>query len=144
MSATNAVETAILQLIFNGTTWASVADNAASSPYTSYYLSLHTADPGDTGDQTTNEAAYTGYARLQVTRDTDGWTVSGDAATNAATLTFGKCTASPGNPITHVGIGTASSGAGVLLLSNPLASSLTMQAGIVPLFEAGDCEFTCA
>ena len=144
MSATNAVETALLQLIFNGTTWANMADNAASSPRTSFYISLHTADPGDTGDQTTSETAYTGYARLEVTRDTDGWTVSGDAATNTETLTFGKCTASPGSAITHVGLGTASSGAGSLMLSNPLASSLTMQTGIVPLFEAGDCEFTCA
>lgn len=142
MSATNAVETALLELIFKGTTWASVAQNASSSPYTSYYISLHTADPGEAGSQTTSETAYTGYSRIQVTRDGTGWTVSNNSATNAATLTFGKCTASPGSDITHVGLGTASSGAGVLLLSNPLTSSLTMAAGVTPLFEAGACEFT--
>lgn len=143
MSATNSVETAILNLIFKGTTWANMADNAASSPYTSFYISLHTASPGETGDQTSNETAYTGYSRVQVTRDGTGWTVSGNAATNGADVTFGQCSASPGAAITHVGLGSASSGAGVLLLSNALDSSVTMQVGTVPIFATGDLEFTC-
>jgi hypothetical protein len=143
MSATNATETALLNLIFKGTTWTSVAINATASPYTSYWISLHTASPGEAGDQTTSEAAYTGYARIEVTRDAGGWTVSGNAATNTSTVTFGKCTAAPGSDITHVGLGSASSGAGVLLLSNPLDTALSMAAGVTPLFEAGDLEFTC-
>jgi len=49
MSATNSTETALLNLIFKGTTWASVAQNASSSPYTSFYISLHTSDPGEAG-----------------------------------------------------------------------------------------------
>lgn len=142
MSATNAVETALLELIFKGTTWANVADNAASSPLTSFYISLHTANPADTGDQTTSETAYTGYARVQVTRDGTGWTVTNNAAVNAAQITFGQCTASPGSDLTYVGLGTASSGAGRLLLSNPLDSAVTMQAGTVPIFSAGELEFT--
>jgi hypothetical protein len=40
------------------------------------YLNLHTADPGAGGDQTTNEATYTGYARLAAVRDGTVWTVS--------------------------------------------------------------------
>ena len=68
MSATNTVETAILNLIFAAQAWANVADNAASSPITTFYISLHTADPGETGSQTTSETAYTGYARVAIDR----------------------------------------------------------------------------
>lgn len=143
MSATNAVETAILELIFKATTWTSMAQNASSSPYTAFYISLHTADPADGGTQSTSETAYTGYARVSINRNGTDWTVSGNAASNASTITFGKCTASPGSAITHVGLGTASSGTGTLLLSNPLDSSLTMAAGVTPLYEAGDLAFTC-
>lgn len=143
MSATNAVETAILQLIFNATTWASMAQNASSSPYTTYYISLHTADPGETGNQSTSETAYTGYARIAVTRDSGGWTISGNAATNFADITFGQCTASPGSAITHVGLGASLTSTGTLLLSNALTSSVTMQVGTVPIFSAGQLSFTC-
>ncbi len=41
-----------------------IADNAATSPITNLYVSLHTGDPGEAGDQTTSEAAYTSYARV--------------------------------------------------------------------------------
>lgn len=142
MSATNAVETAILELIFKATTWANVAINATSSPVTSYYISLHTADPGETGSQTTSETGYTGYARLAVTRDGTGWTVSGNSASNAAQLTFGQCTATP-DTITHVGLGQSSSGAGTLMLSNALTSSLVLAAGATPIFSIGQLAFTC-
>lgn len=143
MSATNATETAILSLIFNATAWANMADNAASSPHTVFYISLHTADPGEAGSQNTSECAYTGYTRISVNRNSGGWTVSGDTATNAAQITFGQCTASPGSDITHVGIGTASSGSGTLLLSAALTSAITMQVGATPLFSAGELDITC-
>ena len=142
MSATNAVETAILNLIFAAQAWANMADNAASSPYTTYYVSLHTGDPGDTGNQSTSEAAYTGYARVSIDRNGTDWTVSGNSASNASTLSFAKATAGT-ETITHVGLGTASSGTGALLLSNPLSSSLAISPGVTPLFEAGGLEFTC-
>lgn len=142
MSASNAAETAILSLIFTATAWADIAENDSSSPATSFYISLHTASPGEAGDQSSNETAYTGYARVAVTRDTSGWTVSGGSVTNDAEIAFGQCTASPGAAITHVGLGTASSGAGALLLFNALDSSITMQTGTVPIFSATELEFT--
>ena len=46
-----------LKLLYNAVGIASIADNAASSPNTNLYLSLHTADPR-WGNQTTSEAAY--------------------------------------------------------------------------------------
>lgn len=144
MSATNATETALLALIFNATTFEGIGQNDGSSPYTEFYISLHTADPGEAGSQNTSETAYTGYARISVVRDNTGWTVSGDTATNAADIEFGLCTASPGSNLTHVGIGTEVSGAGVLLLSAALTSSITMQVGTTPIFSAGELDITCS
>lgn len=144
MSATNTFENDILGIIFTATAIANIADDAASSPLTSLYISLHTSDPGEAGAQNTGEASYTGYARVAVTRDTDGWTVSNGVATNDAEIAFGQCSASPGNAITHVGIGTSASGAGKLLLSDALASSITMQVGTTPIFSAGELDISCS
>lgn len=144
MSATNSLETSLLALLFNGTAIANIADNAASAPHTAYYVSLHTADPGEAGSQNTSEVAYTGYSRISVNRNSGGWTVSGDTASNTAQITFGQCTASPGSDITHVGLGTGSSGAGTLLLRATLTSPIAMQVGATPLFSAGELDFSCA
>lgn len=141
MSAGNTFENDIAKLIFNGTAIANIADNAASSPLANLYVSLHTADPGEAGDQTTNETSYTGYARVAVSRDSGGWTVSNNTASNTATVSFGANTS--GTPtITHVAVGTASSGAGKLLVSGALTSSLAMQVGFTPQFTAGELDFT--
>jgi hypothetical protein len=51
MSKSNAFETDLLGLIFNGTAITTIADNAASTPLTNLYLALHTADPGEAGNQ---------------------------------------------------------------------------------------------
>lgn len=121
-SFTNAAELAIAQLIFNQTNWANIADNTVTSPATNFYISLHNADPGEAGSQTSNETAYTGYARVAVARTAGGFTVSGSDPTqlvNTATITFGQCTAGS-DTITHWGIGLASSGAGTLLMSGPV------------------------
>lgn len=131
MSKSNALETALLALLFNGTPIANIADNAASGPLTELYVSLHTADPGEGGNQQSNEATYTDYARVAVDRDSGGWTVSGNTVNPVAAIDFP--TASGGsNTITHFGIGTASSGAGVLLYSGALDSSIAVSSGITP------------
>ena len=84
MSISDTTESAILALIFNATAWANYADNAAASPQTNIVMALHTADPGDTGTQTTSEAAYTSYARVNVARTSGGWTVSGTSPSQVA------------------------------------------------------------
>lgn len=127
----------ILALIFNATAWANMADNAASSPYTNLYLSLHTSNPGVGGSQTTNETAYTNYARVAVVRTTSGWTAPSSGATaNAALIQFAQCGAS-GATITHVAIGTDSSGAGLVLYAGALNSSLAVANLIQPQFSIG-------
>ena len=132
----------VLALIFNGTAWANIADNAASSPATNLYLSLHTADPGVGNDQTTNETAYTNYARVAVVRTTSGWAVpSGAATSNAALIQFAQCGAS-GATLTHIAIGTASSGPGTVLYAGALSSSLAVSNGIQPQFSIGALDVT--
>lgn len=135
MSATNEMETNVLKLYFNNTTHAAIGDATGlvgSTAAGSLYVSLHTADPGETGDQTTSESAYTSYARVAVARTTGGWTVSGTSqVANAAAVTFPACTGST-STITFFGIGTASSGAGHLLMSG--ACSLSVSSGITPTF----------
>ncbi len=91
MTATNAFETALLDLYFNNTDHANVGDAAGlqnSATAGSFYISLHTGDPGEAGSQTTSEASYTGYARVAVARTSGGWTVSGNNASNTAIINF--------------------------------------------------------
>jgi hypothetical protein len=144
MSKSNAWETGLLTLLFNNTNFANVGDATGlrgSTTAGSLYVSLHTADPGEAGSQNTSEATYTGYARVGVVRSAGGWTISGNAVTNAATITFGTCTAGS-NTITYVGIGTDSAGAGTLLYKGALTSSLAVSSGIAPFFAAGDLDVT--
>lgn len=126
----------LVALVFNATAIANIADNAASSPFTNLYLSLHTATPGIGGSQLTNETAYTNYVRLAVARTSGGWTVSTGAAANAALAQFAQCGAS-GATITHVAIGTASSGAGKVLYAGALNASLAVANLIQPQFSIG-------
>lgn len=135
MSKTNALETALLELLFKATAFANVADNAASSPITSVYVSLHTSDPGEAGDQTTNEASYTSYARVAVARSGSGWVVSGNSVKPAADVSFPKCTGGS-NTITHFGVGKSSSGAGVLWYKGALDQSIAVASGVVPTLDA--------
>ena len=61
---------AIYQAVF--TDLSTLLANAAS-PGTNLYISLHKANPGATGNQSTSEATYgggTGYARVAVARTT--------------------------------------------------------------------------
>lgn len=145
MSLTNAAETALLTLLFNNSAWANIGDASGLQPSGtagSFYISLHTGDPGEAGNQSTSEAAYTGYARVAVARSGAGFTVSGNNVSNAAAVTFGTCTASPGPPVTYFGIGTASSSTGNLIMSGPLSASYQPSVGNAPQFPIGDLDVT--
>lgn len=139
MAKANQWETDVLALLFNATAVADVAENDATSPLTNLYVSLHTADPGEAGDQTTSEATYTGYARVAVARTSGGWTVANGTVTNAAQISFPACTAGS-NTITHFAIGSASSGAGRIFYYAQLSASRSISAGITPSFAAGELD----
>lgn len=132
MSKGDTYENDWLKLIFNGTAIADLADNDATSPLTNLYVALHTADPGEAGNQTTSEAAYTGYARVAVARTTGGWTVTANSVSPVANIDFGECTAVPGGAITHFSVGTASTGTGKLLYSGTISPNITMAVGVIP------------
>ncbi len=141
MSKGNTFENDWLKLIFNGTAIDDLADNDATSPLTSLYVSLHTANPGEAGNQTTSEANYTGYARIAVARNSGGWTVVGGSVTNTAAITFPQSSGVQ-NVITHFGIGTALSGTGKLLYIGALASNFTVLNNTVPTFQVAALEIT--
>lgn len=139
MSKGNTFENDLLLLIFNATAIGNIADNAAASPLTNLYVSLHTGDPGEAGSQTTSEAAYTSYARVAVARSGSGWTVSGNTVSNAALIQFPQCTGGS-ETITHFAIGTAASSTGKLLYKGALSASLAVSSGIQPQFGAGELD----
>ena len=132
MSKGDTFENDFLKLIFNGTAIANIADNAATAPLTNLYLSLHTADPGEAGNQTTSEISYTGYSRVAVARTSGGWTVTGASVSPAALIAFGQMTAGAGGTATHAVIGTASSGTGKILYSGTLTPNIAVANGVTP------------
>jgi hypothetical protein len=144
MSKSNALETALLGLLFKNQAIAGIGDASGLQPSAvagSLYVSLHTADPGEAGDQTTNEATYTSYARVGVVRSAAGWTVTGNLVENAGAVTFPQCTGGS-ETITHFGIGEDPTGAGDLLYSGALTASLAVSNGITPEFAVGDVDVT--
>lgn len=136
MSKGNTFENDFVKLIFNGTPIANIADNAVSSPLTSLYLSLHTADVGEAGDQTTSEANYTGYARVAVARNSSGFTISNNAVTLVANTEFPACTGGS-STITHFAIGTSASGAGKILYKGAVSPTITVTNGVTPRLNSG-------
>lgn len=142
MSKGNTYENDLLKLILQATAIANIADNAATAPLTNLYVSLHSADPGEAGDQTTSEIAYTGYARVAVARSGSGWTVTANAAENTAAIPFGQKTAGADVTATHFAVGTASTGIGKVLYKGALTASLLISNGVTPEFAAGALDIT--
>ncbi len=128
MSASNATENDLMKMILQGTdpSWRTNAN---------VFIALHSADPGEAGNQQTSEVSYTGYARVSVAKST-GWTDGGSTFSNAALVQFPECTAGTVTA-THFSVGTLTSGTGQILISAPLNSSLSISSGIQPQFAAG-------
>lgn len=132
MSKSNDFENDLLKLIFNGTAIANLADNASASPLANLYIALHSSDPGEGGTQSTNEIAYTGYARVAVARNGLGWTVTGNSVSPTAAIEFGEMTGGTPGTATHVTIGVQSSGGGKVLYRGALSPSISFNVGVVP------------
>lgn len=131
MAGTNSTfANALLLLLFNATTIANVAVNATSSPITSVYVSLHTADPGN-GTQATSEAAYTSYARVGVVRTSSGWTVSTNTVVPVATISFPAATGGSETEA-YAGLGTTVSGATALWFSGAISPTIAVSSGVTP------------
>lgn len=140
-SMTNLTETNLLKLIFQNVNFANIGDATGLRGSTSagkLYLTLYTSDPGE--DDTGTEATYTGYVRKSVDRSPAGWTVSGNQVSNTNDQSF-VISSGGTNTITHLGIRTAASG-GDLLFHVTLSSSVTINSGETPKFNASSITFT--
>lgn len=131
MSKSNAFENALLLLIFNATAIADIAEDDTSSPATDLYVSLHTSDPGEGGNQTSNETSYGSYARVAVARDGSGWTVTGNSVSPVDPIVF-PAPASGSGTITHFGVGKSSSGTGLLMYSGTITPNIAITVGVPP------------
>lgn len=142
----NTTQTSFIVLYFQNAAAANIGNSSGLQPSSaagSFYISLHTANPGVTGSQTTSEAAYTSYARVAIARSSGGWTSTGNQpaiAENAAACTFPPATGGSETE-TYFGIGTASTGAGQLIISSALSSSLAVSSGITPSFAINALQF---
>lgn len=119
----NYLEEKLINLVLRNT--------AYTSPGTSLYVSLHSADPAETG---ANELSGGSYARVQVS----AWDApAGRAIVNTNAIEFPELTATI-STATHMGIWDASSG-GNFLWQTPSTEGFVfpMQVGAVPTFSAG-------
>ena len=145
-SWSNAGESSLWTLVFQNTNFAQAPILQGSSTAGSFFIALHTANPGQTGTQATSEAAYTSYARVAVARSSGGWTLTGNnpiIAENAAAVTFPAATGGSETE-TYFSFGSLTSGAGVIYGYGALTSSLAVSSGITPSFaiNALQCNFT--
>lgn len=131
MSFSNAAETAIMSLIFNATAWANMADNASVAPQTNIAVALHTADPGEAGNQSSSEAAYTSYARVDVDRDNTGWTVTGGSVSPADNIDFPAGTGGAGT-VTHFTAGKTGGGATAIHMKGTVTPNIVTGNGVTP------------
>jgi hypothetical protein len=139
VSATDSMEAGVLDLYFLNIDHPNIGDAAGlpgSATAGSLFVSLHTADPGETGDQTTGETTYVGYARAAVARSGSGWVRTGSTVNPAAAIAFPACTGGTAT-ISHFGIGTAASGTGTLLFKGPVTPQISVSAGVTPRLTTG-------
>jgi hypothetical protein len=134
MSKSDVFENDLLKLIFNATPIAGLADNAASAPVATLYLALHTADPGEAGNQSTSEISYTGYARAGIARTAGAFTVTNNSVSPVANTSWPASTGGTGGTATHWSIGTLATGTGKILYSGPLTPNITVVSGVQPVY----------
>lgn len=145
-SASNYLETGVLEHILQNEDIPLIGDAAglqASATAGSLYVALHAADPGEGGDQETNECSYTDYARVAVARNTSEWDVSGAVGSNLNVVLF--AIAGSDETATHFSVGTAATGGGEILWADEITSGpLDVTTGNRPRFPAGSITITVA
>lgn len=146
MSFSDYYENAVLSHLFQNLAISDIGDNTGldeSATAGDLWVALHTASPGEAGAQTTNEVAYTSYARVAVARGAL-WTVTGNQVTNAAAVQFPTSTGGTAT-VTHFSVGVdngAVLGVHYMICFGALASPLTIVSGVQPQFAAGSLVLT--
>lgn len=132
MSKSDVAETDILELIFNATAWDDFAQNDGSTPATDIACALHTGDPGEAGNQSTSEAAYTSYARKNVVRTSGGWTVAAGSCSPVAAITFVTATGG-GETESHCSFGPSpATTANYMVYSGTVTPNIVVSSGVTP------------
>lgn len=124
MSFSNTFETTVLK-------WTLTTD-AVTRP-TTWYIGLFTSDPTDAG--TGAEVSGNGYTRKAVT-----FSVTGNTATNTASIEFDAATASWGT-VTHVAVFDAST-SGNMIVHSALTTSKAVSTGDILRVPTGDLDIT--
>lgn len=135
MSKSNVHENEYMLLMFNNVNAAGIGDSTGlrgSAVAGNFYLSLHVGDPGEANSQSTNEVAYTGYARIPVERTAAGFVVNANAVRLAVAKEFPNCPTNTGTTATHIGIGDALTGPGKMRYSGTLAPNINLSEGVTP------------
>jgi hypothetical protein len=114
-----------------------LTSDSATRP-TAWYLGLHTGSPLD-DDSGANEISTsgTGYGRQTI-----GFTVSGDTASNNATITFSAATSNWGT-VSHISVYDAAT-AGNLLFHGAVTTSKTIETGDTFQVSASNLTITLA
>lgn len=143
MPATDVLETELLELLFENADFDNIGDATGiqgSSTAGNIEVSLHTGTLGDSSTQTTSEAAYTSYARVDVARASAQWTATSGTTSNDNAITFPQAT---GGSETETDFGLGSDvTASELWIYGALTASLAVSNGITPEFAAGDLDIS--
>lgn len=131
MSISNSTESAILKLVFQAVAWGNYADNAAASPETVIALALHTADPTDSGNMSSSEAAYLSYARASVARSAAGWIEAAGSVSPVNNIDFPAGTGGSGTA-SFFSTGKSGGGASAILWSGTVTPNIVTGSGVTP------------
>lgn len=130
MSASNFLELELLDHVLGAATY---------TPPVTVYISLHTADPGETG---ANEVSGNAYARVAVTNNATNWpAAAAGLKSNGIVFTFPTPTGAGWGTVTHFGIWDAAS-AGNNLFGGALSVPKTINADDTVQFNVGDIDIT--
>jgi len=140
MSKSAFLSQSFLELVFNGTAEAGLFQNAATGAKTKYYIALHSSDPGEAGNMSSNEVAYGAYSRQSLVRNATNFPVATDAtadykvnlgtAVDFPQATSGTVTA------THFSVGT-DTGASQILYSGTITPNISISTGVTPRLTTG-------
>jgi len=132
MSISNTTEANLMGLYFTATAIANIADNAAGTPETQIAYALHTGDPGEAGTQTTSEAAYSAYDRVDVARSGAGHTVTVGSVSPDANVDFPAGTGGAGTASFFSTGKSSVTGAADIFWSGAVSPTIVMGDGVTP------------
>lgn len=143
MSKTDAFEYNFLRHIFNGV---AITNIAATAGTTSWWVGLHTADPGDAGS-TSAEGGYTQYTRVKTDRSSatsTGWAVTSGTSNAAAgaspvtALNFPQNTSTSTGTFTHFSINQSSDGVGSsAIYTGTISPNINFSQNVTPILTTG-------